>query len=476
MAERFDFVVVGSGAGGAAAAARLVEGGAKVLLAEKGPAAEVLKRPTAAIARYYTDEGLSAATGNCLLPIPTGTALGGTTKINSGTCLRTPRPHMERWETQSDGRFSVQDFGRHLDDAWRRLKAKPVPRELLNPSTKLVFEGLDRLGIPGAEPLHRAEEGCEGSGRCCFVCPKDAKMSADLAFLSPLKGNPLLEVACETELVDLEEPAPGEPVPLRLRGPRGRRDVLCAAVVLACGTLRTPLFLKKALPWRSAAGEGLSVHPASKVFALFGREIHAHSGVPQDGGLVDPEEPRIRYEGIYVPRALSAMTMPLEGRRLKRWAEGFERLASYGFMIQDSSRGSVRYPFGLPLVRYSMGGDDLALMLRAMKFIARAYFAAGAEAVLLPLNRSDNVLENIEELEKADFSSVRASELNTMAFHPLGTCGAGRVVDWDLRAGEGIYVGDGSVVPESLGVNPQVTISAFALRLAEHLLGGRRAR
>ena len=58
-----------------------------------------------------------------------------------------------------------------------------------------------------------------------------------------------------------------------------------------------------------------------------------------------------------------------------------------------------------------------------------------------------------------------------MAFHPLGTCGAGRVAGWNQGAGENVVIADGSAVPESLGVNPQVTIAAFGLRAAETLLG-----
>jgi choline dehydrogenase-like flavoprotein len=60
--------------------------------------------------------------------------------------------------------------------------------------------------------------------------------------------------------------------------------------------------------------------------------------------------------------------------------------------------------------------------------------------------------------------------------HVQGTCRMGSdpersVVDadaqsWDVKR---LYVGDGSVVPRTLSVNPSLTIMALASRLAEHL-------
>ncbi len=37
---------------------------------------------------------------------------------------------------------------------------------------------------------------------------------------------------------------------------------------------------------------------------------------------------------------------------------------------------------------------------------------------------------------------------------------------WDVKR---LYVGDGSLVPRTLSVNPSLTIMALATRLAEHL-------
>ncbi len=53
----------------------------------------------------------------------------------------------------------------------------------------------------------------------------------------------------------------------------------------------------------------------------------------------------------------------------------------------------------------------------------------------------------------------------------MGTSAADGVVDGEHRVfrTDNLYVVDGSSVPSSLGVNPQVTIMAMALRAAEGL-------
>jgi cholesterol oxidase len=62
--------------------------------------------------------------------------------------------------------------------------------------------------------------------------------------------------------------------------------------------------------------------------------------------------------------------------------------------------------------------------------------------------------------------------------HPLGGCGMGQgpadgVTDHLGRVfgAEGLYVADGSLLPEALGINPSRTIASLAERIAEHLTG-----
>ncbi len=465
-----DFVVAGSGAGGSAVAARLADGGARVLLAEAGPRARPQEDAARAINLYYANAGLTAGLGNGLFALATGRTVGGTTTINSGTCLRPPSDAPRRWAAAVPG-FDADAFSADVEDAWRTLKVAKTPERLAGESTRLFFQGLERLGVRGAEYLDRAAPGCDGAGRCCFVCPRGAKVTAQTAFLEPSLRDGRLDLRAGWRLLSAAASEdPGRPAEAVLVDETGRRRRLRArAVILACGSLATPYHLRR-LGVR--AGDGLTIHPAAKVFALFDREVRGWSGVPQAGGLQDEAEPRLRFEGAFVPPEIAPLTMPLEGRRLTWWLERYAHVASFGFMVRDCASGRVRYPLGpeMPLIRYAMAPQDVRLMARGMELVARAYLAAGASRVLLPLNRLDNEFESAAQLDAFNWSGVRADELQTMGFHPLGTAGLGRATDGGLRAAPGVYVADGSVVPESLGVNPQITIYAFALGLARRLL------
>ncbi|MBI4249338.1 MAG: GMC family oxidoreductase [Elusimicrobia bacterium] len=476
MTDNFDFVVAGSGAGGACVAARLVQSGARVLVLEKGGFARPEADAADAIGRYYGSSGLSCAFGNTILPIPTGTTVGGTTTINSGTCLRPPENLLRRWEAASSGRFRAREFERFVDEAWAALKVRRAPENTMSRCTSLVMDGLKRLGVRSGALLDRCEDGCVGSGRCCFVCPSGGKLTSYRAFLQPLNDDRRLRLRRRSQLISVR-PArlPGEPVRLRYveLDTGAARTAQCRALVLSAGALATPYFVRRYNlgAGASAAGDGLTVHPASKIFAYFKEPVEGWRGVPQGFGFSDPVDEAIRYEGVYTPPEIAAITLPLEGRRLRWWMDRYRNVATFGFMIRDEARGRVRYPVGPahPFVRYGLAPEDARRMVRAARFVAEIFFAAGAERVVLPFNRPDNEVAGLRELQAFDFQGVNSRELHMMAFHPLGTCAMGKIVDENLRACPGIYLCDGSVVPESLGVNPQITIYAFALRLAAHL-------
>jgi choline dehydrogenase-like flavoprotein len=346
-------------------------------------------------------------------------------------------------------------------------------------SNTLFAEGLRRLGYEGGAPLDRCERGCVGSGRCCFICPKDAKQAVHLNYLkSAVAGG--MTALLETQITRWRRRRGHVDQLIGRTGGGAHVTITAKQFILAMGTLVTPHFLsRQGLAKRvRAVGRHLSIHPALKLFALMPDKVDAWHGVPQAYGYTDPLHPDVHFEGVFLPPGLAALNMPFLGRDLAEWMLHYDRMIGFGFMVSDSQYGRVySLPGCAPLIRYGLTKRDLDQFHFGMRRAAEVYFAAGATKVLLPLLRERNVFTSWEECDRGfTRKSLRASEILGMAFHPLGTCrfAADRqrgVVDHNgrIHGMDNVYIADGSAIAGPLGVNPQVTIMAYAKLVARQL-------
>ena len=466
-----DACVIGSGAGGAVVAKELAEGGMTVALLEEGErftTDDFSTRPREMSTLLYRDAGQIATLGNTPIVLPLGQGVGGTSMINSGTCFRTPEPVLEMWEE----RFGLE---MELDPYFRRVErisnVAQVPADIAGKNAAVVKRGADALGYSG-DFIFRNAKGCVGSGVCNFGCPTSAKQHVGLTYV-PMAwdAGATTYTACRAERIEME-------------GRRARRVVAghltveCDHVVVACGAIHTPLFLQRqGLGLES--GElcrNLSIHPATGVRAMFDEVIDMAKGVPQSYFIDEFADEGIMFEGAAGPPDYAAMTFPFSRERHRELMLQYPHISQFGLMVSDTSRGQVRERGGRVEINYDLNDEDARTFKRGIEILCGIYWAAGARTVFPPLESigqlHDGDLEPIRRLE------VRPHDLILMAFHPMGTARADSrrahgVVDGDLKLwdADNVHVADGSVVPSSLGVNPQITIMALATRLAYGLLG-----
>jgi choline dehydrogenase-like flavoprotein len=476
--------VIGAGAGGAVVAAELAEGGMRVVVLEEGHEHDpdtFSARPPEMLARLYRDGGQTMTLGAPPILLPLGSGLGGTTLVNSGTCFRTPPSVLDRWARE----FGLDVDERSLRPCFERveqaLSVSEVTPELAGGNAAVARRGAERLGWSHGY-LRRNARGCVGSGVCAFGCPTSAKQHTGITYVPRAEraGARIVTGARVERLLVEDAPATNSPVHAgrvalpAATGVRARMasgvtvEVRAPRVIVAAGTIHTPLLLA-----RSGLGEGsgqlghnLSLHPATAVFARMDEVVDMARGVPQSFYVDEFAGEGIVFEGVAGPPAYAAMSLPLTGARHSEAMADYRRLAQFGVMVSDSSRGSVRTVAGRPLIRYDLIDADLRRFRTGLARMRELFEAAGAREVYLPL--PDGVAP-----ERA-----RLRDLRLMAFHPLGTARADArpthgVIDGELQVHgvRGLYVADGSAVPSSLGVNPQMTIMALATRLAFGLLG-----
>lgn len=496
-----DVVIVGSGASGAVLAAELAEAGQRVLVLEEGehiPSEEVGRlRPTQTVRRAWREAGMcfSVPVGDSPpINVMVGRCIGGSSVMTGGVCFRTPDEVLNEWVHEHGLKdLSPAHMAPFFDEVERRSHVEVVPESMRSLSTVLYEQGARRLGYELA-PNQRNTKGCCGCSRCNFGCPHQAKWSVDLTYLprALAAGARILSDCAVERVLTYGERAVG--VRGRLldaQGKRRRRFVVRAGrVILACGGMHTPGLLSasglgEGLP---ALGQGVTLHPSFRVMARFDQPVYGWRGALQSAHSNAFFHERLTLMSVFVPTGVLTATMPGVGPDHAAVAEQVPHLAMFGGMVHDDPGGRI-YPrrslLGLfagaeePVLTYEMSRRDRAAVSRLLRVLGETFFAAGAREVFLPvLGGVDGVHGGLsaDQLRRLDLDRIPAGRFECASQHPLGSCRMGTHRDssvvnergqvWGLRE---LYVVDASILPTSLGVNPQISVMAMATRLAHGL-------
>ncbi|MFV0494482.1 GMC family oxidoreductase N-terminal domain-containing protein [Mycobacterium sp.] len=475
-----DAVIVGSGAGGAMAARTLARAGLEIVVLEEGRRWSVEEfRTTHPIDRYaglYRDAGATIALGRPPVVLPMGRAVGGTTVVNSGTCFRPPEAVQRRW--RDDFGLTIAEPERlagYLDEVEHTLGVAPVPRDVMGRNGNLLLDAADSLSWRAA-PIPRNAPGCRGCCQCAIGCPENAKFGVHLNALPQAcaAGARIVSHARAERVLHQDGRARG----VRARRPDGTAiDVLAPMVIVAAGTVETPMLLRRSgLGRHPRLGRNLAVHPATMLAGLFEDDVYPWRGVLQSAAVHEfHDSDGVLIEATSTPPGMGSMLVPGYGAELLGWLDRAPQVATFGAMVADEGSGSVLSVRGEAVVRYDIAPADAGKLRVALEAIGRLLFAAGAVEVLTGLPAAMTVTSPAQLREVLARSDPRS--LHLAAFHPTGTAAAGaddRICPVDehgrLRGIDGVWVADASILPSCPEVNPQLSIMAMALGVADEVV------
>ena len=479
----FDAVVVGSGAGGAVVAHEIASLGHSVAIIEDGSyydSRSFSQDPIFALSHLYRDNGLTSLEGQPIIPMPVGRCVGGTTLINSGTCFRAPESLLENWRNVYGIDCADPDI---LDPIFERLErellVQPVDTETMGRNGQLCMEGAESIGASGA-PIKRYANGCTQCSSCPSGCPIDVKQATHVSYVpKAIEAGAELFTETKVDRVVFERGrATGVTVLSRSNGePPRAHSVSAKRVVLAGGSLGTPeILFRSGLGKRNEnIGKNLRIHPASWVGARYSDEVRGWDGVMQSYYVDEWHDRGILLEATFTPLPFAGPWLPGTGDAYEESIASFGHVASIGVHLSDRSSGSLRLNRrGDTILKYSLDEEDVRRILFGIARAADIHFAAGALEVYPHLGTVKSIKPGQQhDLENSRFN---ARDLKLEAFHPMGTARFGPSPDISVtdRHGmfhgvENLYVSDASLFPTSLGVNPMLTIMAFASHLGRSI-------
>ncbi len=365
----------------------------------------------------------------------------------------------------------------------------PVDPERMGRNGQLAMEGAAAIGASGG-PIARNAGNCVQCSSCPFGCEIDAKRGMHVSYLPRavaagarlrtgveaqrilVEDGRAVGVSCTTVPLFLRPGSPGKGTPQgqsRRYAVRARR-----ATIVAGGALGTPeLLLRSGLGGRQV-GRNLHIHPACWVGARYAEEVRGWDGVMQSYYIDQWEPQRLLLEATFTPLAFGGAWLPGVGRAHQRSMLEFGHIGSIGVHLSDQSSGQVDLTNdGSLRARYKLTRDDADRLTFGIARAAEIHFAAGASEVYPNIARVGTLTP--EKLADFEATRFKPSELRLEAFHPMGTA---RIAperegvcapDGSVHGTTNLYVADASLFPTSVGVNPMMTVIAFAARIAAEL-------
>lgn len=481
-----EFCVIGSGVGGALAAALLSEAGRDVVILEDGPfrtAADFPTDETAALRDLYAEAGMRG-TDDLKVSILQGRCAGGGSTVNWMVMLRTPEYVLDEWRA----RHGVEDMSAaHMNEVFARFEQEvgvgDVADAAHSRANRILLDGSRALGWRAQGGRVNARD-CMRSGMCGLGCPYDAKQSALTTHLQrALSAGARLY--CDVRVERIGSSAARRTIFARTA--TGARVVVNAQrVIVAAGAVETPALLQRSGLGNAVVGQHLRLHPTTAVVGIYDEPVYAASGIPLTSYCNEFIQLRDGYghwiETPPLAAGLAGIALPGFGERHRAYMKQYRYLAPLIVLVRDGSpddpsRGTVRWQrSGRARIDYRLSEADRAILIHGMESAAKIHFAMGAQSVLT-LHRGERVLRSAADIPQIRAANATVGDPMLFSAHVNGTCRLGGTAAesactpaGELRGSAGIYVLDGSLLPTAPGVNPHETIAAVVTVLTRSLL------
>jgi choline dehydrogenase-like flavoprotein len=515
--EHYDFIIIGTGAGGGTLVWKLAPSGKRILLIERGPFIPREKdnwssRAVNVEGKYQTRETWRDEDGKDLHP-HTNYYVGGNTKFYGSALFRLRQEdfgeikhhggispawpisydQLEPYYGQAERLYHVHGAAGEDPTEPRRSEPYPFPAISHEPRIQQLSDDFERLGL---QPFHtplgvmldekdRARSRCIRCNTCDgFPCLVNAKADAQICCVEPALAHPNVTLLTEAKVNRLQTNGSGRAVTAVEVERNGSREIYSADIVIvSAGAINSAALLLQ-------SANDQHPHGLANGSGVVGRHYmgHVNSVLMAISKCPNPTvfQKTLSVNDFYLgseewphPMGHISFVGKLDGETLKAGAPAI----APGWTLEMMGKHSLDFW----LTSEDLPDPDNRITLDQEGNIVLSYKLNNEEAH----KRLAQKLETL--LQQQSKCPVHGHECHEGLFarnlfvgqriplagvaHQNGTIRFGKdpktsALDVNCKAYEidNLYVVDGSIFPSSGAVNPALTIIANALRVGDHLL------
>ena len=528
--EIYDFIIVGGGSSGCVTAGKLVgEHGARVLLLEAGSDDndQLIQMPAGTFkmmlggsphVKHYVSNDQAQLNGRAVA-VPQGNVIGGGSSVNVMAYMRGCRADYDRWNEAMGGGWSWDDLLPHFrrQEGNVRLSNQSHggegPLKVSDPTYKVPSSGYflkaaQNAGMTFRDDFNSGE--LEGVGYFQTTIDRARRCSAADAFLDPVRNNKklTLQTQCRVTRIRVKD---GRAVGIEYeQGGRPRYAEASREIILAAGAFSTPKLLMlsgigPAEHLRSVGiepivelpgvGQNLQDHivvrwsaATTRNYGYFGEDRGLkmiRNGLRYylfgDGPVASNGAECVGFVNLDAPPGVTDIQVYCVGIM---WPSAYTGEITHGVtmmasQIQPRSRGSVRLrsaePADDPVIDLGWLSDpyDVEVMVKGLRHLRRIGQTEPLASIVAEERAPGPHMESDDDLERYLRDTAES------AYHPVGTCRAGKngdpmavlTPDLKVRGLDGLRVFDGSMMPNIISANTNAPVMAVADRAVDLMMG-----
>lgn len=471
-----EYLVIGSGAGGAVACKYLSDLGKDVILIEDGDYHEVNKFAGSISESFlyaWRNSGITPVLSKANFAFGEGRCLGGGSYVNGGLIWRTPEIVLNEWCNMfNDKTFSKDNLKKYFEIIESLLD--------INQEEKSDFESAESLKIKKIGEKKNIK---------VVKVPKSINSSRNELTLGAagLTKNSILQkyiisskekgleilTNCKAEKLFVKE---DKIASVQVKMNNKIKNISAKKVILACGATQTPILMKKSFGNRYLDSQ-MNVHLNLRLGVKFNENIQTKKGLMftrqlqeymDDGVLIMPTS--------FNKNNFFSSLVKMHNKDLFNIEKNIDQYGSFIIQLSSLNKIMLNNFFGNTILSYKLNNQDLIKLKKYFLIFCKSLFDVGAEEILLPFKKNFIINKNTNLIDFFD-KYLTQNNIEMVSVHGMSSAKMGiknsekSRFDRNGKSFEfkNLYCLDSSVLPSSTIESPQGTIMAIASHILEKI-------